>query len=153
MPITRRRFLTATGSLVGAGVVSPLLGRIPAWADATADLRPISMAMHIHASFSEGIGSMEAQLTQAAANQVDVVWRSEHDWRMSAYGYRGVVHFDAMTEKEDGLPWTWVPRTSGSLSESSGRIVTTPSSPLDPSVPGSLRVTATSKGSSVAVNR
>lgn len=111
------------------------------------------MAMHIHACFSEGIGSMAAQLAQAVANGVEVLWWTEHDWRMAGYGYRRVVHFDALTEQEDGLPWTWVPTTTGSLSAAAGDIVRDPASPLDPSGSGSLRVTAVGVGARFAYHR
>ena len=42
-----------------------------------------SMALHVHSSFSEQDGSMDAQLFQAASNAVDVLWWTDHDtgWR------------------------------------------------------------------------
>ena len=55
---------------------------------------PVSMAMHIHSSFSEGIASMDAHLYQARRLGVDVVWWTEHDFRKLAHGYRTAVGFD-----------------------------------------------------------
>ena len=149
--ISRRDLLRTTGTLAAAGLVAPWLdlGARPAGAAA---LRAVPMAMHVHASFSEGRASMESQLAQAAANGVEVLWWTEHDWRMSAYGYRRVVHFDAMTEEEDGMAWTWVPTPSGALTGASGGIVATPASPLDPNPPASLRVAGTGTGASFSTN-
>lgn len=152
---SRRDFLRAVGAVGAVGAVSGNSLVTPRGAAAampdgvlSADgRRAASMAMHLHASFSEGIGSMEAHLAQAAAIGVDVVWWSEHDHRMSAHGHRRAVHFDALTELEDGRPWTWSRQDSGSLTASAGGIVTAPVSPRDPSAsPGAMRLSATSAG-------
>ncbi len=71
-------------------------------------LRAVGMAMHVHASFSEGMASMQAQLQQATDLGVDVVWWTDHDFRLSATGYRDAVRFDGLDEPEDGTPWRWV---------------------------------------------
>ena len=147
--ISRRRFLQGAGTVAAATGVAALVNRD----HAAAALGPVGMAMHVHASFSEGTGSMEAQLAEAKANGVDVVWWTEHDWRMSAHRYRRAVHFDGWTEDEDGRPLTWVPARSGTLSEFSGAIVTSPASPLDPSAASSLRITATGSGTAWSYNR
>ncbi|HVX44517.1 MAG TPA: hypothetical protein VHC49_11560 [Mycobacteriales bacterium] len=73
---------------------------------------PVSMAMHIHASFSEGgswaagggAGSMVAHLQQAQEHGVDVIWWTEHDWRMQAYGYCPGLDFDG-TDERTNLEW------------------------------------------------
>src|SRR2546430_2284325 len=39
-----------------------------------------TMAMHVHSSFSEGTGSMQAQLAEATSAGVDVLWWTDHDW-------------------------------------------------------------------------
>jgi hypothetical protein len=148
-PVSRRTFLQGAGAVAAATGLGPLVAREVA----SAALAPVGMAMHVHASFSEGKGSMEAQLTEAKANGVDVLWWTEHDWRMSGHRYRKVVHFDGLTESEDGVPWTWVAAKSGSLSQSSGAIVTSPASPLDSNAPASLRITATGSGTGFAYNR
>lgn len=149
---SRRDFLRVAGQALGAGAVLPYLPS-PAWAS-TSDsaLAPVSMAMHIHASFSEGIksiraassASMERQLDQAQRSGVDVIWWTEHDTRMTAYKFRQQVHFDSLTEAENNLPWTWQPVTSGPLSSHGGGIVTSPASPKDPHPRGALSVRALS---------
>ncbi|MBA3373116.1 MAG: twin-arginine translocation signal domain-containing protein, partial [Euzebyaceae bacterium] len=70
--MTRRRFLQSTGSLAAAAAV---FGRVPhrSLAATTDGSLPVSMAMHIHSSFSEGAASMAAQLLQAETNDVDVL--------------------------------------------------------------------------------
>lgn len=148
--LTRRRFLEM-GALAGAGLTLPG-SRLPDRPAATGTaLPPWSMALHIHSSFSEGGGSMEAQLQQAAANGVDVLWWTDHDWRMSAYSYRQVVHFDSMTgEMEQGEAWNWRRTTDGALASSTVGIVTKPVSPLDPSAKGAARLAATSSGTARA---
>ena len=55
----------------------------------------MSMSMHTHSSFSEGGSyadggggaSMLSQLEQARRTGTDVVWWTDHDWRMEAFGY------------------------------------------------------------------
>lgn len=149
MSITRRDLLLRSGALAGAGLLLPGARRLLVPQNALAAegaLTPYSMAMHLHSSFSEGDASMETHLSEAAKNHVNVLWWTDHDWRMMGYGYRQVVHFDAMSEIESGRTWTWVPRKTGTLASSSGAIVASPYSPLDPHPPGALRVAATSGG-------
>jgi hypothetical protein len=114
-----------------------------------------SMAMHIHSSFSEQSGSMDSQLFQAAANSVDVLWWTDHDHRMDWIGYRKTVHFTSLTSESggpgEGRPWIWTRVESGPLASSSGGgIVTTPSSPNDPVVGGSMHLTAKSTTTATA---
>lgn len=113
------------------------------------------MAMHVHSSFSEGAASMRQQLTAAKTNAVDVLWWSDHDWRMSAHGYRRVVRFTALTEQENGVPITWrkVTSTGTGLATSAIAIVTSPASPLDPSPLSSLSVSATGTGAAFSIAR
>ena len=111
------------------------------------------MAMHVHSSFSEGAASMRQQLTAAKTNAIDVIWWSDHDWRMSAHGYRQVVHFTALTESENGVPITWRKVTSTGTATSAIAIVASPASPLDPSPSSSLSVSATGTGTSFSTAR
>jgi hypothetical protein len=107
------------------------------------------MAMHVHSSFSEGTASMLAQLDQARANGVEVLWWTDHDWRMSAHGYRGTVHFTGLTESEaGGDPLKWTAAKLGSLSSSSMAISSTRFSPSDPVGASSLQIAATGTSSS-----
>jgi len=152
--LTRRRFLQSTGSLAAAAAV---LGTVPRRSLATTidGSLPVSMAMHIHSSFSEGSGSMAAHLLQAETNDVDVLWWTDHDHRMSAENYREAVHFTSLTNESggpgEGDPWLWQRETSGPLTTAStGGIVSAPASPLDTVPGGSLQVTAQSSNGAEA---
>src|SRR5215203_2860377 len=145
--ISRRRVLQGAASaatLAGVGVaVGPLVGRA---AQLDPSEVPIRMAMHIHASFSEGSGSMQAHLAEAERTGVDVIWWTEHDHRMVARNYLTDVHFDGMTEWVDGVKLTWRASSSGSLSsQPTPSIVTKPVSPTDPGG-RALRMAALSSG-------
>jgi hypothetical protein len=108
------------------------------------------MAMHLHASFSEGDASLAAHLSEATANKIPVIAISDHDWRMSQIGYRKALHFDSLNKEKEGLnqAWTLVTQKVGALAaDSTGGIVTSPVSPLDPSPLGALHVRATSTSS------
>jgi hypothetical protein len=98
---------------------------------------------------------MQAQLAEAQAAAVDVLWFTDHDWRLSQYGYRRVVHFNAFSEGEDGLSVSWSRKASGSFAAASGSIVSSPVSPLDPSGGKALRISGTSPGTATgfSVNR
>jgi hypothetical protein len=116
---------------------------------------PVSMAMHIHSAFSEQYGSMQSHLFQAQQNAVDVIWWTDHDYRMSGLTYRKTVHFTSLTAEKpaagEGTPWDWQLQRSGELmGTSTGGIVTNPCSPLDPVVGGSLAVSAHSENASAA---
>lgn len=150
---SRRQFLGSVAAISALGATGGLVRSQSAHAAGplSSSGAPLSMAMHIHASFSEGIASMEAHLRQAQNAGIDVVWWSEHDIRMSALDYRQAVHFDALTEWENGTKWTWKPVTSGSLASSSGAIVTQPVSPGDDHPPGAMHLAATGATDKVAV--
>lgn len=155
--LTRRGLLVAAGA--GAAAAAVLGEGWQARARAAIPPSPVisydgttsqSMAMHIHSSFSEGAGSMEAHLLQAQQNGVNVLWWTDHDHRMQQHGYRSVVHFTSLTaERTDGAAWAWQKRTSGALSSSSGGIVSS-GSPNDPVRTGSLSLAAKSKSSKTA---
>ena len=116
--ISRRTFLIGSGAAVAAGSAGAAAAIV---ADAAkparhpeAALRPICMAMHVHASASEGPGSMEAQLVQAARCGVDVLWWTEHDHRMSAHDAATLITFSGLTEVPTGAAkWTWTPSSVG----------------------------------------
>ncbi|MDQ3430908.1 MAG: hypothetical protein M3467_01555 [Actinomycetota bacterium] len=151
--LSRRRFLHSAAGIAALGAVGGLVRTQSAYAASptlSADgLSARSMAMHIHASFSEGAASMEAHLQQAQQTGIDVIWWTEHDQRMSAHDYRQVVHFDGLTEWENGKKWTWKPGSSGSFSSSGGGIVATPVSPNDTGA-AALEIHGTSAGSALA---
>lgn len=94
---------------------------------------------------------MAAQLYQAAANSVDVLWWTDHDDRMNALGYPTQFHFTSFTETEAGRgPWRWIPKKSGNLASYGGGIVASPSSPNDPVSGGSLKLSAKATGTAPA---
>jgi len=149
--LSRRRLLQGAGGLAGAFLLpEPVLTRVGEWlGPSPAVASPgaktaICMAMHVHSSFSEGTASVQSQMSEAHATATDVLWLTDHDWRMSAHGYRQVVHFDSLSsETEVGTthPWKWVLVTEGKPSLATGGIVTSPISPKDPSsIAGALHV-------------
>ena len=151
-PLTRRRALGA-GLGLGAGVAfsgttaaaMPRPGT-PAQGAGRDRCRPISMVTHLHSSFSEGGsyaaggggGSMMAQLDQAVRNDVDVIWWTDHDWRMAAFGYYEAIGFDGTREGQD---LTWTQQRTGDVTDVRHEFVTEPRSPDEDG--GALRVAAT----------
>src|SRR5215213_220589 len=126
-PLSRRTVLAAAMTGVGVAAVS---GDPAVAAEQT--VKPISMAMHIHGPFSEGGASFEAHLHQARELGVDLVWWTDHDWRVAAHDYRRVVHFDGATELEATRAWTWTQRVEGVLAAAAATFVELPHSPDDP---------------------
>ncbi|HET8680666.1 MAG TPA: hypothetical protein VFM54_02150 [Micromonosporaceae bacterium] len=146
----RRRALlgavAATGA-TGLGLGLSRAGELPAalgLRPGRADPEPVTMAMHLHGPFSEGQASMAAHLTQAQRLGVDVVWWTDHDWRMSGYGYREAVRFDSLEEHEDGRWWRWTPEREGALRAGGGELVDEPHSPDEPG--RALRLVAAGEG-------
>ncbi|MGI8434737.1 MAG: hypothetical protein ACR2LE_08390 [Nocardioidaceae bacterium] len=112
--VDRRSLLQATGGAAGLGALGvPLSAAAASPAD---DDAPVSMAMHIHGSFSEGTASMEAHLDQAQRRGVDVVWWTDHDFRVTAHGYRDAVGFDGPDEPQAQCNWSWQERSVAQLS-------------------------------------
>ena len=108
-----RRGLLGAG--LSAGATAALGGPRVTYAAPSAARAPeylaVSMAMHIHSCFSEG-GSCAAGWRRrehdgpARAGRpehgIDVVWWTDHDWRMQAYGYYDGIAFDG-TDEGGGL--------------------------------------------------
>jgi hypothetical protein len=140
--LTRRQVLgLAAGVGLGAGVGG--LGVAAALRDAPRPGTPgdpVSMAMHIHACFSEGQASMHAHLEEAQRRGIDVIWWTEHDFRMQAHGYRQAVRFDGMTEAEGPLGWTWHESRRGDPAEAVAAFVTDPRTLDEPGRALQLRV-------------
>ena len=112
-----RRAVLRAGALAGLGL--PLLAGCtsPAPAPGAAPRAdPVSLAMHLHGSFSEGTASMAAHLDQARRVGVDVLFWTDHDFRVSAQGYRRRLALDGWTSDEDGVRLTWQRRVEGTLS-------------------------------------
>ena len=156
--LSRRGLLKGVAGAAAAGL---LAGEWPEVAAAStqvpnaAGLNAFSMAMHVHSSFSEQSGSMDGQLMQAQRNAVDVLWWTDHDYRMLGLTYRNVVHFTSLTaEATEGKPWQWLRENTGPLTAASGgSIVGSPASPHDPIAAGSLALTAQSTSSALAAVR
>jgi len=138
-PVSRRGVLLGGIAGLGTGL---LAGSLTDGAAAATALTPYSMAMHLHTCYSEGTASMQSHLQQAALNGVDVVWWTDHDFRMLATGYRQAVHLTSAKELENGLAWTWSRTTAGSPATAVATWVTSPVSPADP-VPGALHLVTT----------
>jgi hypothetical protein len=122
-----RRSLLAAGGALGLGTLGIPLGAQGAFASTTSD--PVSMAMHLHASFSEGIASMDAHLEQARRCGVDVVWWTDHDFRRTAHGYRQAIDFDGAHDPEGHWDLTWRPLKSGPVASANMSFASTPSNP------------------------
>ena len=135
--------LLAAGAAVAGNA---LAGTGPAAAaPPPAKLVPVSMATHVHGPFSEGVASYAAHLEQARRYQVDVVWFTDHDFRIAASGHRQAVHFDGVTEDEQGMAWTWKEHVVGRPGSHSADFVGSPRSPHDGGG-SALRLAATGAG-------
>src|SRR3954447_9720369 len=112
--LSRRTLLRAAG-VAGLGV--PLLSGCTSPAPrrgaggGTGDA--VAVAMHLHTSFSEGTASMAAHLEQAQRLGVDVLFWTDHDFRVSAQGYRRRLGLAGPTDTEHGVGLTWRPRAEG----------------------------------------
>ncbi len=157
--LSRRQVLQGAVALAAvAGLASPRrAAAAPLGARATtADgLTARALAMHLHASASEGVGSVRAQLGQAATNGFDVAWFTDHDWRRHRLLFRRTYSFTA-GETQFGGTWN-VPKMAavGPLATGGGgTLVTSPVSENDPATrKGSLRMRATSTGTGTATAR
>jgi hypothetical protein len=121
--LSRRALLRAAG-VAGLGV--PLLAACTAPGPAAAPGRaaggtdPVSVAMHLHSSFSEGTASMATHLAQAERLGVDVLFWTDHDFRVSAQGYRRRLRLAGPTDTEHGVALTWKPRGTGRVGYADG---------------------------------
>lgn len=69
--------------------------------------RAYSVQLHVHGPFSEGGGSIDSHTAESKRVGVDVLWWSDHDWRIEAYRHASRFSFDALTEPIGKLePWT-----------------------------------------------
>jgi hypothetical protein len=149
--LTRRQLLLgglgagALGLLLPElGVITDPLGLTTANAQTTPRNR-YRLAMHVHSSFSEGVGSMYAALAEARRTNHDLVFFTEHDHRKKGIRTRRGVHFTGPSEFEDPSgTWNWIGRTEGSPTARTQQWVTSPSSPVEPG--HALRLTVTAPG-------
>ncbi len=68
--------------------------------------RPYSVQLHVHGSFSEGIGSIDSHSHEASDVAVDVIWWSDHDFRLATYGHASTFGFESWTEPMPPQPET-----------------------------------------------
>ncbi|SDK36862.1 Tat (twin-arginine translocation) pathway signal sequence [Nonomuraea maritima] len=156
--ISRRDVLKATAAMTAVGAGRLMLGPQPAaaatrYAGDAVTPRPVSMAMHIHASWSEGAGSMQGHLEQATKAGIDVMWWTEHDFRMAEHGYPGLIHMNGPSEQVNGVEWKWAEQRQGTLASSEVLWDKAMASPGDETTPGSVRLSATSAGRDEAAVR
>jgi len=97
--------------LVGSTACAPEPGSAPE--------RPYGVALHLHGSMSEGKASMRAHAAGAKAlgSAVDVLWWTDHDWRIAAHTYVESFDFEAGLEETELVPapyrgWHWDGRAS-----------------------------------------
>jgi hypothetical protein len=98
---SRREVLRGAAGAAAVAVVAPQWLRPPVQGGVQASGRmaggqAVRAAMHVHASWSEGLGSWDAQFQQATANALDVLYMTDHDHRARALGYATSL---------SGLPW------------------------------------------------
>src|SRR3954447_17438613 len=100
--VTRRQVLQGgSAALLGAAVLSRsgVAGVAPVSAATLAGTDPFVAAMHVHACYSEGAGSWEAQYAAAVAAGANVLWQTDHDFRARALSYVTLLRgtFDGAT--------------------------------------------------------
>jgi hypothetical protein len=146
---SRRSFLSAAGVAVGTlGIPTSAQSAQPGAPAARRELEPVNMAMHVHGSLSEGTASMAAHLDQATRFGVDVVWWTDHDFRMSAHGYTTAVGFDGPSEGGGPTLWQWQQTPEGSPAAAVTDYVTDPHSPEEDGK--ALRLTVAGGGDRLA---
>lgn len=130
--MSRRRLLQAGGAL-GLSAGAAALAGCSHQAQREAPLQAVRMAMHIHSCFSEGTASMLTHLDQAERHGVDVIWWTDHDFRVQAYGYYHKIGCDG---SEEGQKLSWQPGQGGKVQDADHQFET-----VDGSADRVLRVT------------
>lgn len=64
----------------------------------SAQQRPYSVQLHVHGSFSEGVGSIDSHSHEATDVGADVIWWSDHDFRITSYGHESTFGFEGWQE-------------------------------------------------------
>jgi len=63
--------------------------------------KPYSVQMHVHGSFSEGAGSVDSHSYEASDLGLDVLWWSDHDFRITSYRHATRFGFEGPEESLD----------------------------------------------------
>ncbi len=84
------------------------------------ELRAYSVQLHLHGPFSEGEGSIDSHSYEADDVGCDVLWWSEHDFRLLSYGLVSRFGFEAWQEELGrnenwSTPFKRTPGTKGLL--------------------------------------
>lgn len=147
--LSRRDFVGGLGGALGAAFLLPGTSLTAASARASSlgmteaspsGLFVVSNAMHIHSSFSELDGSFQSHLAEAARCGVQVLWPTDHDWRMQAIGYLTTLRFMS-GEKSNGASVSYKASSFGAPVSSVCALDTSTHSPNDTSG-GSVHVAA-----------
>ena len=76
--------------------------------------RAWSVQLHVHSSYSEGVGSIDSHSHEATDVGADAIWWSDHDFRVTSYHHASSFGFEDWTEPIDrGESWRdfdWLPR-------------------------------------------
>ncbi|MFM8410049.1 MAG: hypothetical protein ACKOCT_07205 [Alphaproteobacteria bacterium] len=111
----------ATASAVATGTTGASANRSPASSPGApasvaerAPERPWSVQLHVHGSYSEGVGSIDSHSWEATDVGADAIWWSDHDFRVDSYRHPATFGFEDWTEPLDrNEPWKeidWLPR-------------------------------------------
>ena len=92
---------------------------IAAWGGPTDEERPWSVQLHVHGSFSEGVGSIDSHSREASELGVDAIWWSDHDFRIATWRHASTFGFEDWSEPLDrGEPWNaWSEREERAVKE------------------------------------
>lgn len=104
----RGRFLLPVAFL---GLLAIGLGVAPPASPAGVIEEAYSVQMHVHGCFSEGSGSIDSHTAESQRVGLDVLWWSEHDWRIEAHRHASRLSFDSLTEPIGRLE-PWIPNTT-----------------------------------------
>lgn len=67
--------------------------------------QPYSLALHMHASMSEQSGSIEWHTHKADSIGVDIIWWTEHDWRLTNFRHMNKYTFEEATWNSEEHRW------------------------------------------------
>jgi hypothetical protein len=110
-------------------------------------LHPVSVQMHVHASMSEGSGSWRAANVHAKKIGLDVLWWSDHDWRMSYHTYNRAFGFEG-AELRTVVPTYYEPGTDpGAAAGNPAMTITLAPHAANGAVNGAIARTTTERAS------